>query len=201
MFKTIIAAAAATLISTASIAAPDVPSGTYAIDPTHASLTWKVNHLGLSNYTARFTSMNATITFDAANPANSSVTATVNPASVKTDYPFADQSDFDAEIRGTQFFNVEEFAEIKFVSKSLTLKDDSHGTVTGDLTFHGVTKPVTLDVTLVGSMAEHPYAKKPAMGFSATGTVKRSDFGVDYLVPYIGDDVTVIIEAEFIKAD
>jgi len=199
--KNILIGAVSAVIMSFSATAADVPTGTYALDPTHASVTWKVNHLGLSNYTARFTTMNASIDYNAETPEASSVSATINPSSVETDYPFPDNVDFDAEIRGEQFFNVGAFAEIAFQSTSLSMTDDMHGTMTGDLTFHGVTKPVTLSVTMNGAMAEHPYAKKPAMGFSATGVVKRSDFGVDYLVPYIGDDVTVLIEAEFIKAD
>jgi len=198
MKNTLMALAAAAFIAVAPVSADDVPSGTYALDKTHASVTWKVSHLGLSNYTARFTEMDASITFDAANPEKSSVMATINPASVETDFPNADQVDFDAEIRGKQFFDAGEFASITFKSTKLTMKDANHGTMEGNLTFHGVTKPVTFDVTMNGAMAQHPYAKKPAMGFSAVGTVKRSEFGVDYLVPYIGDDVTVLIEAEFI---
>lgn len=192
---------AAFALSSAVVAAPDVPSGDYVVDPTHASVTWKVNHLGLSNYTARFTNLDATVSYNAETPAASSVSATINPASVETDYPFPDQTDFDAEIRGEQFFNVAAFSEITFQSTGLELTGENSGVLKGDLTFHGVTKAVELDLTLVGAMAEHPYAKRPAFGFSATGIVKRSDFGVDYLVPYIGDDVTVIIEAEFIKAE
>lgn len=196
-------AVAGTLIAavTAAVpvsAAPDVPSGVYGLDPTHASVTWKVNHLGLSNYTARFTRLDASIDYNAAAPADSRVSVTIDPASLETDYPFADQTDFDAELRGPQFFNTAEYGAITFTSTRLQLTGETTGKLHGDLTLLGQTRPVVLDVTLNGSMAEHPYAKKAALGFSAQTVVKRSDFGMTHLVPYIGDDVTVLIEAEFI---
>jgi polyisoprenoid-binding protein YceI len=175
----------------------DVPAGSYKLDPTHASLTWKVNHMGLSNYTARFTKLDATLTYDPADPSRSTLTATVDPSSIRTDHPGA----FDKELReDPRFFKTAQFPEIKFVSKSLQKTGDKTGKMTGDLTFMGQTKPVTLDVTFNGSFKEHPLTKKPAIGFSATGTVKRSQFGMDALVPYVSDDVAIAIEAEFQKS-
>lgn len=176
----------------------EVPSGTYALDPTHASVTWKVNHLGLSNYTARFTKFDATLNFDAAKPENSKLTVTIDPKSVRTDYPFPEKEDFDAKIAGETFFDAAKYPEIKFVSTKVERLGSDTGKVHGDLTFHGVTKPVTLDVTLVGAKP-HPMQKVGAMGFSATTRIKRSDFGVNALVPMVGDEVMVQIEAEFIQ--
>jgi polyisoprenoid-binding protein YceI len=74
------------------------------------------------------------------------------------------------------------------------------GSVTGDLTFHGVTKPVTLDVTFNGGLAAHPMTRKAAIGFTAKGTIKRSDFGVDFLIGIVGDEVELLVDAEFQKA-
>ena len=90
------AALGAALGVSAHAAELTVPSGTYQLDPTHASMVWKVKHLGLSNYTARFNRFDATITLDAENPTASTVTATVDPASIDTDYPLAEQKDFNA---------------------------------------------------------------------------------------------------------
>ncbi len=173
----LVGALSALMTLTATATAEDKMSGTYANDPTHTSVTWKIGHLGLSNYTARFTNLSATLNYDNSNPAASSVKATINPASVETDYPFPENTDFDAEIRGSQFFDVAKYAEITFDSTGLDLTDEKNGTLTGNITFHGVTKPVNFNVTLNGAMEEHPYAKKPALGFSAEGTIKRSDFG------------------------
>ena len=202
MKKTLIATLAAAALSLVAIGASaqtpsDVPAGTYKLDPTHASVTWRLNHMGLSTYTARFTKIDATLNYDPADPTKSQLTATIDPASVRTDYPNP-AKDFDKELREDQrFFKVAQFPEIKFVSTKLEKTGDKTGKMTGDLTFMGQTKPVTLDVTFNGSFKEHPLTKKPAIGFSATGTVKRSAYGMDALVPFVGDDVALLIETEF----
>ena len=203
MKNTLIATFAASAMAFAALGASaqtpnDAPAGTYKLDPNHASVVWKVSHLGLSNYTARFGKLDATLTYDPADPTKSQLTATVDPASVKTEYPNAATKDFDKELRDDpRFFKVGQFPEIKFVSTKLEKTGEKTGKMTGDLTFMGQTKPVTLDVTFNGSYKEHPLSKKPALGFSATGTVKRSTFGMDAMVPFIGDDVTVLVETEF----
>ncbi|WP_245512817.1 YceI family protein [Enterovirga rhinocerotis] len=195
--KAILLAATLGLAGPAFAQSPsDVPAGTYRLDPSHASLTWRVKHLGLSNYTARFSKLDATLTYDPKDPTKSKLTASVDPASVKTD--LTTPKDFDQELRDDpRFFKVAKFPEIKFVSTKLEKTGDKTGRMAGDLTFMGVTKPVTLDVTFNGSFKEHPMTKKAALGFSATGVVKRSEFGLDAMIPFIGDDVSIAIEAEF----
>lgn len=178
----------------------ELPSGTYALDKTHASLTWKVSHLGLSNYTARFTDFDVTLNLDTQNPEGSSVIATINPTSLETDYPNPEEHDFDKKIStGEEWLNAVKFPEITFTSTKLEKTGESTGKMTGDLTFLGVTKPVTLDVTLNGAMLEQPFSKKPTVGFSAHGTLKRSEWGFDTYVPNIGDEVEIIIETELAK--
>jgi polyisoprenoid-binding protein YceI len=190
-------AAAAALPASAQHAA-DVPAATYKIDPTHASLTWKVMHMGLSNYTARFTKLDATLSFDPAKPEAAKLTATIDPASLKTDYPFPEKENFDKVlVEGAKWFNAGANKSITFTSTAVKMTGAKTADVTGDLTFLGVTKPVTLKATFNGGMKEHPFAKKPAIGFSATGSVKRSEFGMSNYVPMIGDDVALLIEAEF----
>ncbi len=185
-----------------AIATSDVPSGTYKVDPTHASVLWKVNHMGLANYVSRFTKFDAEIKYDAAVPTNSSVSVTIDPKSVRTDFPFADKKDFDGELAtGDKFFNAGKYPDIIFVSTKLVKLSPTKGKLTGNLTLLGVTKPVTLDVTLSGTMKEHPFTKKAALGFNATGTVSRSAFGMTYGVPMVGDDVSLEINGEFQKAD
>jgi polyisoprenoid-binding protein YceI len=201
---------AETTAGPADAPAPELgPAGTYDLDPTHASLTWKVNHFGLSNYTARFTGISGTLVFDPENLPASVLEVTVDPASVETDYPFdfkASHPDspfdtFDQEISESDaYFNATAFPTITFKSTDITQTGPNTGTVTGDLTFRGVTKPVTLDVTYNGT-ASFPWAPdQPKIGFSATGSLKRSDFGMDIMVPSLGDEVDLLIEVEFAKA-
>jgi polyisoprenoid-binding protein YceI len=178
----------------------DMPSGEYKIDPTHVSLIWKVNHLGLSHYTARFTKIDGTLVFDPIDPTHSHVTVTVNPTSVKTDYPDPQKTDFDKQIAySEQWLNAGKFPEIKFVSKKIEKISDTKGKIHGELTFMGVTKPLTLDTTYNGAYAKMPIIEKAAIGFSATTTLKRSDWGFNGSIPIIGDDVQLLIEVEFDK--
>ena len=177
-----------------------LPAGIYVSDETHTSVTFKVNHMGLSNYTARFAKADAELNFDPADPTKSSVKASVDPLSIRTDYPHAEQKDFDKELSSSaDWFNAEKFPSISLASTRIEKTGENTGKMYADLTFLGVTKPVTLDVTFNGAYAEHPMTKAPAMGFSATGTIKRSDFGLDQHIPMIGDEVSVLIEIEFKK--
>lgn len=176
--------------------ATDVPAGTFKVDPTHVSVTWKVLHMGLSNYTARFAKADATLVFDPAKPEASKLTASVDPASIKTDFPFVEKENFDNVLAtSAKWFNAK---PITFTSTAVAMTGATTADVTGDLTLLRVTKPVVLKVVFNGSMAAHPFTKKPAVGFSATGTVKRSEFGMTSGIPYVGDDVVVAIEAEML---
>jgi polyisoprenoid-binding protein YceI len=193
--------AAALLISasplTAQAAPVDAPAGTYALDKAHASLTWRVDHLGLSMYTARFTDFDASINLDPANPTRSTVNVTINPASVRTDFPFADKTDFDRKV-AEEILMAKEHPEIRFQSTELRATGPTAGRMTGNLTFMGVTRPVTLDVRL-NAARPNPFTQVPTLGFSATGKVKRSEFGSTAYAPGIGDEVELVIEAEFQK--
>ena len=191
----------------ASAKGPDIkaPAGAYKSDPNHSSLTFKIDHMGLSHYTARFTKFSADLSLDPAKLSNSSVSLAIDPASVKTDYSGdfkaghkdSPYNSFDEEIaRGDKFLNGDKFATITF--KSTKVVAEGKGLkVTGDLTFLGVTKPVTLDVEVVGSVAKHPYMGKGVVGFSARGVVKRSDWGMTGTQAFLSDDVTILYEGEF----
>lgn len=181
------------------------PKGSYRNDPYHSSLTFKIDHMGMSHYTARFVRFDATLALDPANLASSSVKVNIDPTSVRTDYSGdfkASHKDspyktFEEEItRAGMFLNADKFTKIAFRSTQVaqagtTLK------VTGDLTFLGVTKPVTLLGSVVGSMDKSPLTGKGVVGFSATGTVKRSLWGMTGTQAFLGDDVTIIFEGEF----
>lgn len=176
----------------------DMPAGVYAVDKTHASLTWKVSHAGLSNYTARFKSFDAEIKFDPKDVTKSTVTATIDPRTLETDYVATAEKDFNKNlVEEDKWFNAKQFPKISFKSTRIEKTGDNTGKMHGDLTFLGVTKPVTLDVTFNGAYAVQPFSQKPTLGFSATGKIKRSDWGMETYVPMIGDEVALQIEGEF----
>jgi polyisoprenoid-binding protein YceI len=177
-----------------------VPAGAYTLDKTHASITFRVSHLGFSRYTAQFKQFDAQLQFDPENIAASSVTATIDPRSLDLDSPppgFVDQ------LLGEQWFNVAQFPLMSFKSTKVEALEGNKARVTGDFTLHGVTKPVVLDATFNGGYAGHPMDPHARVGFSASGTLLRSDFGIDYGIPAPGstmgvsDEVEIAIEVEF----
>lgn len=186
------------------------PAGRYKLDPDHASLIFKIRHLGLADYAARFTRFDATLTLDPQDLAKSSVTATIDPTSVRTDYagdyraghkdsPY--QSFEEALAKDAKFLRAGEFPTIEFRSTRVEPQKDGRLQVTGDLTFLGQTHPLTLDVVLVGSMEKHPGSGRGAIGFAATGTLKRSIWGMTELLQYLADDVSLQFDGEFQQAD
>lgn len=179
-------------------------AGVYDLDKTHASVTFRVDHLGMSRYTARFTGIDGKLNFDPANPAAMSVEASVDTRSIKTDYPNP-TPDFDAELAGPNWLDAARFPKITFKSTSVEPTGPNTAKVTGDFSLHGVSKPLVLDVTFNGGYDGAPMDPGSRVGFSAQGKIKRSDFGVSYGVPQpgstfgVGDEVEIQIEAEFTK--
>lgn len=178
------------------------PAGAYKLDKTHTSVTFRVNHLGMSRYTARFTRIDGALQFDPANPSAMSVEATIDPKSIETDYPDP-KPDFDAELAGPNWLNAVKFPQITFKSTKVEPTGANTAKVTGDFTLHGVTKPITLDVTFNGGYASAAMDPGARIGFSALGKIKRSEFGLAMGVPApgstfgVGDDVEIFIETEF----
>lgn len=202
LFLTIMALLAFPLSVQAQEATPyeAMPGGLYELDKNHASFIWKVDHLGLSDYTARFTDFDVDLAYDPINVENTQVRATIDPTSIETDYP--GEKDFDGELANEAgWFNATQFPEITFRSTEVERTGDNTGKVTGNLTFLGVTKPVTLDVTFNKAIGNHPFANKPVLGFTATGSIKRSEFGMTKYIPQIGDEFDFIIQAEFMHAE
>ena len=179
-------------------------AGVYDLDKTHASVTFRVDHLGMSRYTARFTGIDGRLNFDPANPAAMSVEASVDTGSIKTDYPNPTPN-FDAELAGPNWLDAARFPKITFKSTAVEPTGPNTAKVTGDFTLHGVTRPLVLDVTFNGGYDGAPMDPGSRIGFSAQGKLKRSDFGVSYGVPQpgstfgVGDEVEIQIEAEFTK--
>lgn len=166
----------------------------YETDDAHTDILFLVSHFGYSNHFGMFHDFDVDLAFDRENPANSSLSVTVRPASVDTAVEALDE-----HLRKPDFFNVETFPEVTFVATEIAVTGDDTGTVTGDLTLLGVTKPVTLQVTF-NKAAPHPINKRPAVGFSATGVIRRTDFGMDTYAPAIGDEVRLMIEYEGFQA-
>ena len=186
----------------------EAPAGAYKLDLTHASITWKVMHLGLANYTARFAKWDADLNFDPTDPSKNTVSVTIDPKSVRTDYPFAKTKDpqgktedFDKKVAtDPTYFNAAKFPAITFKSTGVERTGEKTAKVTGDLTLLGVTKPVIIDATFNGGMKELFGQPIGAVGFSGVTTIKRSEFGFTAGAPYVADDVQVLIEAEFHQA-
>ncbi len=174
-----------------------LPTGAYQMEKPHASLLARVKHMGLSYYTVRLTDFDATLDFDPAQAAASKVHAIINPLSVQADHPT--DTGWDKKIE-TDFLKGGQFPQIVFDSTKVEPTGQFAGTVTGNLTFRGVTKPVTLSVTYNGGLDSAVlYGGRPAVGFSARGTFKRSDFGFTDYLSAVSDDVEIVIEAEFTK--
>ena len=167
-------------------------SGVYAIEPNHTKIFWRVTHMGFSNYTAGLDKISGEINFNADDVTKSSVNIAIDPNVIVTGNP-----SFDKEIADL-FFETAKYPTMTFVSTKLVKTGDVTGELTGNLTFHGVTKPVTLKVKFNGGKT-HPMMNVPAMGFSAVGSFKRSDFGVDKYVPMVRDEVNLLIEVEAVE--
>jgi len=180
--------------------ASDAPAGAYRLDRSHADLTFRVNHIGFSMYTGRFTDFDATLQFDPANPSAMRLEASVDVASLTLPAP---PEGFVAEMLGPHWFDAAQFPTMTFRSTAVEPTGANTARVTGDLTLHGVTKPVTLDVTFNGGYAGHPMDPNGRIGFSARGSLRRSEFGIAYGVPPegstmgVGDAVEIVIETEF----
>jgi polyisoprenoid-binding protein YceI len=180
-----------------------VPAGAYTLDRAHATLLFRVDHLGFSHYTARFKDFQAALQFDPAKLAASSVVVSVKAASIETDYPDPLQLDFNAQLRGAQWLDAAQYPEMIFRSQRVVPTGKQSFRIEGTLTLRGVTKPVTLLATYNGGYAGHPMDPHARIGFSARGHLKRSQFGMSYGIPApgttmgVGDDVEVIVEAEF----
>jgi polyisoprenoid-binding protein YceI len=167
------------------------PAGTYKLDHSHTSVTMRVSHMGLSYYTLRFEGVKGEYAFDPAHPDATKLDVTIDPASVDTG-----DAGFNKQV-ANQILEAEKFPQIHFVSTNIHSTSEGRGTVIGDLTFHGVTKPVTLDVIYNGF--GRGMLREARMGFSATTALRRTDFGAGKYVPLVGDQVSVVIETEFSK--
>jgi polyisoprenoid-binding protein YceI len=180
----------------------EAPSGAYALDANHTTVTVRAQHFGLANYTLRFNRVSGTLNFDAEAPTQSTIEVTVDTTSLDT--PYAGDRDFDAELQNSEWLDAAGSPTATFRSTSVESTGANTARVTGDLTIRGQTHPATFDVTYNGSWRQHPMGPPiSGVGFSARGTIQRSQYGLNVLLPTAGgnngvsDQVELVIEAEF----
>ncbi|OKL43264.1 polyisoprenoid-binding protein [Pseudovibrio exalbescens] len=182
---------AAVALTTALFSAPALAEPVeYEFDMSHANIAFSYNHLGYSTTDGRFGDWEGTLVIDEDAPENSSVEIIIDMNSIDTFW-----EERDAHLKSADFFNVEANPTATFKSTKVEQVDEDELEITGDLTINGQTRETVLEVD-VNKMAEHPMLKKPAVGFTATTTVLRSEFGMDKFVPYVSDEVDIVINAE-----
>lgn len=165
--------------------------GSYQIDPTHASVLFKINHMGLSTFVGRFNKFDAQLEFDPADIASAKLSAVIDIASVDANNPELEET-----LRGSSWFDTERYPQASFKTTSVVVIDASTAEFTGDLDFHGVRAPLKLRIHFNGG-GNNMLTGAYTLGFSAFTQVSRSAFGLDYLVPAIGDQVDIEVFAEF----
>lgn len=163
---------------------------TYKMDPKHTDVIASWSHFGFSNPIAHFGQVDGAIVYDADNVGQSSVNVTIPLAGLD-----AHVEAFNEHLRSADFFDAGQFPAITFKSSKVEAAGDRKLRVFGDLTVHGVTRPVVLDTT-INKIGEQPMAKRAAAGFDATTTIKRSDFGVGKYAPNVSNEVTIRITTE-----
>jgi polyisoprenoid-binding protein YceI len=167
------------------------PSGVYAVEPHHTQVMFGISHLGFSTFYGVFSGASGSLTLDGGNPAASQLDVSVPTASVTTI-----NATLNDELRSADWLDATAFPAMTFHSTKISLTSPTTADVTGDLTLHGVTRPVTLQAKL-NTPGLNPMNKAYTVGFEVSGHIKRSDFGVTKYVPFIGDDVQLIISAPF----
>jgi polyisoprenoid-binding protein YceI len=183
------------ILAVLTLVSAPVCATTYTLEPDYTQGVFRWNHLGFSSPAAQFSQGQGTLEFDAADPTHSSVTVTIPLTTLYTGVPALDE-----DFRSTDFFDTARFPTATFRSTRVqpgAMKDQLK--VSGELSLHGVTKPVTLDVTIV-RIGTNPRTSLPTVGFDAMATVKRSDFGLGRYVPQVGDDIGLHVISQAVEA-
>ncbi len=179
-------AALVTSLALPAVAAPEK----YMLDASHSQIIFSYNHLGFSTTYGMFSGFEGEIMFDADAPAASSVTVSMPVTSMFTGWEARD-----GHFMSADFFGATDKDMVTFTSTGIEVTGENTALITGDLSMNDITKSVTLDAKL-NQAGEHPMAGKPWLGFDATTTIKRSDFGVGNFAPFVSDDVAIIISIE-----
>ena len=181
-----------------TIAAP--ATTTWKIDPAHSHAQFKVKHMMISNVKGEFSTLTGSLTLDSDNIANSYVEATIDAATISTSDPQRD-----AHLKSADFFDVEKFPTLNFKSTKVSKKGEEEISVAGDLTIHGVTRPVVFAVEGPSAPAKDPWGNT-RVGLSATSKINRKDFGLTWNSTLetggilVGEDITITLDVQFIKA-
>ncbi|MGB3722337.1 MAG: YceI family protein [Pacificimonas sp.] len=171
-------------------AAMAMPAGTYNVDAGHTLASFTFDHLGISSYTGQFGNPSGTLTIDPADPTAAKVDITFAVADVSTT-----SEELDQHLQSADFFDAASHPDIRFVSTDVVI-DGGSAEISGNLTMHGVTKPVTLRAKLFGAKT-NPMNNMPSLGFTAMTTIRRSDFGLTTYLPALGDEVKLDLDAAF----
>lgn len=200
-----ISLAAAAILLTVSFGAPAlaqpapvtspsaVQPGAYKVEPTHTRVLFAVSHMGFTTWYGDFTNASGALQLDPAHPANSRIEISVPTGSVSTT-----NATLDGELKSADWFDATRYPTISFKSREVRVTAPGRADVVGDLTLHGVTRPVTLQARF-NAAGINPLDKAYTVGFEASGHIKRSEFGVTKYVPLVGDDVELILSAAFEK--
>ncbi|RIX27118.1 YceI family protein [Sphingomonas edaphi] len=195
----IIAALGLTALSGVAIAQADpfvrnpvqVKSGSYVLDPAHGKITWSVDHMGFSTYVGQFTDVTANLDLDVRNPAASKL-----DASVKTDSVGTFHEGLDKHLKTADFLDTAKFPTAQFRATGIRLVDRDSAKISGNLTLHGITKPIVIDADF-NQAGINPVDKRYSLGFDGEAKIKRSEFGINYGLPLLGNEITLHLEAEF----
>lgn len=183
-----------TLFIALAIASSSEAADAYKIDKNHADLMFSIDHAGFTRKHGSFRDFDGDLQFDEGKPENSRITVTIRTASLDTAYPGRDQ-----DLKSGQFLDTAKFPEMRFESTKVVAGKNQALRVEGNLTLHGVTKSLVLDAKL-NKAGPNPFDKTPTLGFSASGSLKRSDFGITTFLPMIGDDIEITMDVEFRRA-
>lgn len=170
-----------------------VQAGNYAVETSHTRVQFSVSHMGFSDWYGDFAGVTGTLSLDPAHTGDSKVDIVIPVASVTTT-----SAKLDGELKGVDWLDAVKYPTIRFTSVHVMPTGTNKATIHGNLTLHGVTKPVALEATFNGS-GINPMSKAVTVGFNATTRIKRSDFGVSAYVPLIGDEIDIRISAAFEK--
>jgi polyisoprenoid-binding protein YceI len=185
-----------TLVTALAMAATAAAqAGTWQIDPNHTAAQFSVRHLGVSTVRGAFTKVSGTAKYDPADPSKDSLEVTIDANSVDTRVEMRDN-----DLRSPRFFDVQKYPTITFHSKAAKAAGAGKLKITGDLTIHGVTKEVVLDVDGPTAPIKDPMGSGQRMGASATTKINRQDFGIVTMPGGIGDEITITIDVELVQA-
>ncbi|NJL71733.1 MAG: polyisoprenoid-binding protein [Candidatus Competibacteraceae bacterium] len=176
-----------------AVLAPLATAASYEIDAAHSTALFRINHLGFSFTYGTFSEVTGTIAFDAEAPEAAKVDVAIKTASIDTQVTARDE-----HLRGEDFLDAAKYPEMSFKSTAWKKVDDSTFAITGDFTLHGVTKSITVEMKKIGQGKGMKGEER--IGFEGSFTIKRSDYGMDKMLPGVGDEVNIVFGTEGVKS-